>query len=52
LGPEGGEAELLYTTRRRVAGMGSVTIWCPNLRLIDGSWVVERRQEVSRFETG
>lgn len=47
-----GRAELVYTTRSRVAGMGSVTIWHLDLTSDDGTWGVEHRREVSHFETG
>lgn len=45
-----GRAEMHYTTRSRVAGMASVTIWTLELTLEDGSWTVENRREVSHYE--
>lgn len=47
-----GEAEMYYTTRWEVAGMASVTISKLELTLEDGQWTVERRREVSHWESG
>jgi len=47
-----GRAEMHYTTRWKVAGMRSVAIWKLELTLEDGRWSVERRDEVSHYETG
>jgi len=47
-----GRTEMHYTTRWKGAGMRSVAIWKLELTLEHGRWSVERRDEVSHYETG